>query len=1171
MMQGWMGTYFLGGALKAARLGACLAALLAPALGWPAPAAAEGEVPFVISVDGQRIDGSVLPAEAARPAEGTLDIEVKFDGLGVTPALNVSTVPPRAAFRGGEEIKFRASFNYGAWLDRGEVLIYERRQFNSSNIYQRLAIGPDGSAAWTLPEDSPAELLYVLRVYDSAGRYDETVPLPLRRVATESAIQDNGEDAAASGYSDDRTAIRNIDISGGAVTVYGKNVPEGYVVYVAGERVPVDPDGAFVTQRVYPAGTHEVEVTVEKDGEGLDFSRTVTIPENEWFYMGLADFTAGYRWGDNIEAVREGEFGDNAYSRGRLAFYLKGKIKGSWILTAAADTSEEKLKNIFKGLDEKDPRQFLKRIDPDDYYPVYGDDSSFSEDAPTRGKFYVKLQKGPSQVMWGNFKSSITGSKFLRSERALYGAQGVYRAGGAAPDGGYATSLDAQAALPGTLPNRQSFRGTGGSVYFLKHQDITPGTDTVAIEVRNATTGWVLERRTLSYGTDYDFDFVQGVIILRTPLPSSSSSGTENYLVVSYEYTPAAGDVNGYVLGGRAQQWLGNKVRIGVTGMKETTETADQTMYGADLQLRYSEGTYVEGEVARSQGPGFSSTYSPDGGLTNQDTPSAGAAGKKAYAFRVEGKADLSELSNDAVKGNIAARYERYQQGFSSLDVNADTKRTLWGAEANVEITDNVEAGASFSDETQGNGTHDQNGKARLSIALGENVVVEPYVDHTKRIKGTTATATTQQGERTDTGARVIYRWNEDTQAFVMAQGTVNRTGTMYDNDRYGGGGKVRLSEKVTAEGEVSNGDQGIGAKALLAYEPTAEDRYYIGYQLDPLRDIAESWPFALVGDDVGSIVAGARRRINELWSAYGEDSYDMFGWRRSLTQAYGVTFTPIEAWTITGAAEVGQVFDDTVDPGTGLKNPDFDRMALSLAVTYKDEDGWDGRLKGEWREDDSEDDSRDMQAYLLQASLGIKVSEDWRASAGLDVVWTDATDSTRDSKYAEGSIGFAYRPVASDRLNALFKYTFLYDNPGNGQVGADGTTASPAQRSNILSADVIYDLTPKLSVGAKYGFRLGETKEKTAGASWENSQAHLAVLRADWRVVNNWDALIEGRVLWSPTTDQTDFGLVAAIYRQVSENFKVGVGYNFGRFSDDLADLVYDDQGVFFNMIGKF
>ncbi len=32
----------------------------------------------------------------------------------------------------------------------------------------------------------------------------------------------------------------------------------------------------------------------------------------------------------------------------------------------------------------------------------------------------------------------------------------------------------------------------------------------------------------------------------------------------------------------------------------------------------------------------------------------------------------------------------------------------------------------------------------------------------------------------------------------------------------------------------------------------------------------------------------------------------------------------------------------------------------------------------------------------------------------------------------------------------------------------------------------------------------------------------------------------------------------------------KVGVGYNFTTFSDDLTDLDYDSQGVFINLIGK-
>jgi hypothetical protein len=104
---------------------------------------------------------------------------------------------------------------------------------------------------------------------------------------------------------------------------------------------------------------------------------------------------------------------------------VKGKIKGKYLLTAAGDSAEDDLDNMFRGLDAKDPRNLLRRIDPDDFYPIYGDDSTAIDDAPTNGKFYVRLDRGDSHVMWGNYKASITGNEFMRSDRALYGASGV--------------------------------------------------------------------------------------------------------------------------------------------------------------------------------------------------------------------------------------------------------------------------------------------------------------------------------------------------------------------------------------------------------------------------------------------------------------------------------------------------------------------------------------------------------------------------------------------------------------------------------------------------------------------------------------------------------------------------------------------------------------------------
>jgi hypothetical protein len=50
----------------------------------------------------------------------------------------------------------------------------------------------------------------------------------------------------------------------------------------------------------------------------------------------------------------------------------------------------------------------------------------------------------------------------------------------------------------------------------------------------------------------------------------------------------------------------------------------------------------------------------------------------------------------------------------------------------------------------------------------------------------------------------------------------------------------------------------------------------------------------------------------------------------------------------------------------------------------------------------------------------------------------------------------------------------------------------------------------------------------------------------------------------WAPEAGTIDWGAFTALYRHVGDNLKVGVGYNFGSFSDDLRDLTLDDEGVF-------
>ena len=80
-----------------------------------------------------------------------------------------------------------------------------------------------------------------------------------------------------------------------------------------------------------------------------------------------------------------------------------------------------------------------------------------------------------------------------------------------------------------------------------------------------------------------------------------------------------------------------------------------------------------------------------------------------------------------------------------------------------------------------------------------------------------------------------------------------------------------------------------------------------------------------------------------------------------------------------------------------------------------------------------------------------------------------------------------------------------------------------------------------------------------------------LIILRVDLRLVREWDALIEARRLKVYEADDERSGFLIAIYRHITDNFKIGAGYNFTDFTDNLTDLFYRSQGWFINAIASF
>jgi hypothetical protein len=111
--------------------------------------------------------------------------------------------------------------------------------------------------------------------------------------------------------------------------------------------------------------------------------------------------------------------------------------------------------------------------------------------------------------------------------------------------------------------------------------------------------------------------------------------------------------------------------------------------------------------------------------------------------------------------------------------------------------------------------------------------------------------------------------------------------------------------------------------------------------------------------------------------------------------------------------------------------------------------------------------------------------------------------------------------------------------------------------------------VTENWSVGTKYAYRLGQVSLDREDRDFFANNAHLYILRNDLRFLKDWEVSAEGRMLHLPDLDERRIGALLAIYRYLGDHFKVGVGYNFTDFSEDLTDLSYDHQGVFINLIG--
>jgi hypothetical protein len=1125
--------------------------------------------------------GHAQPSDANMPTrivsdKARHDVSVKVDTGEVKPMLNVVVdAGKNQAAAIGAPIIFRAYSNYAHFIRRSEVRLFRAGQSTDDVPYKIIELDGHQQAIFVARETDPQAMVYVLRVYGGGDAFDETRPSDLM-IGTLPAINIAPVDVQTL-FGRDNSARRNIPIRGGSVTVIGTAVSSKSAVEVLGQSVPVSADGAFVAQQILPFGQQEVAVRM-RDGSGMTirFDRTVEIPRNDWFYVAIGDLTVG-----SSDATGPAELvTGNDREAGKLhvntrgAFYAKGLLGDRTRVTASLDTGETSFRNILSNLNDKDPRQLLRRLDGSVYYPSYGDDSSTVEDAPTQGRFYLRVDRADSKAVIGNFVIDATGTDLAQLDRGLYGAMGDYVSTATTGFGERRTRITGFASDPGTAPAREEFRGTGGSAYFLQRQDLSIGSERVRIEIRDKDSGLVLESHDLRPQEDYDIDYIQGRVLLTRPLSSSSndgqtvrnsnSPGNLAILVVRYEYTPTVSDLGGYTLGGRATHWLGENVRFGATAQREATGDADQTLVGTDIMIRKSATTFMKAEIARTEGPSFGQANSIDGGLNFISVANPGQSNRNATSWRVAGALAFDDIVGQSAvardHGGASAYFEHLDAGFSGVGRLADDDVDRWGVKLALPVLATTKLTADY-DQIQAQVRGDS-----LSLDVGieqqlGRVKANLGVRHERRDASNFLTNAVQVGARTDLALQMGFDGPAGWHLFGFGQATLARDLGRQRNKRAGFGARYEMGDRMSFTGEVSGGDGGLGATVGLTRRIGDNAETYLNYALTTDRaDSSFDAQSLLTRSNFGMLTLGGKTRFGQNLNVHGEERLGLTSGTRELLHSYGFEFTPGKRWSFSGTFEDGTISDN--------QSGSFDRTAATASLGYST-DGL--RIASSLEARFEKGVTRNQTSWLSRSTIGYDADAAWRVLGRLNFAIADAdNNSLLNAGFVEAVAGIAYRPVTHNRMNALVKYTYFQDTATFGQITAGGGSAAPKQRSQIFSADMTYNLTKWLSVGGKYGFRFGEIALSRSSNVYVASQAHLGIVRADFHIIKKWDALVEGRFLGVSQARDSRTGILLGVYRHIGDHAKVGFGYSFSDFSDDLTDLNHRSKGIFLNVIGK-
>jgi hypothetical protein len=894
----------------------------------------------------------------------------------------------------------------------------------------------------------------------------------------------------------------------------------------------------------------------------FDPAQITPVRDNDGFDRELRGFTKDFNGGKTKAGAR-------------AAVYLKGKVKGEYLLTLAYDTDKDTRVKLFQD------------IDPNAFYPVYGDSSIRGVDAQSSGKLYVRIDNKLSYFLLGDFTTADRSASRQLSQysRSLPGARAHYEEGAVTANG-----FVAQQSLK-QVTDEFPARGVSGP-YSVSSPNGVIGSEKIEILIRDRfRPANILKSTPVTRNTDYEFEPFSGQVVFRSPVPSFDDQLNPVSIRVIYEVDQGG---NRYlVYGGDVQLKLSSGLSLGVAGARDENPLAPYEVVGANLALKLSKNTEIIAEVARTQSTvntgasGFNSNVSAafagkSGELTGNaarveirhadeslrlkayglrssadfNNASSGVTGGKTElgasgAYQVSPSTKISAeylASKDSVLGNSN------QQGAASIDLKATDRLTLGGgvrriAQNSISLTQttsttcasNLSGATTVPGAIAGYNTGygiSQVGNQSIDPATGLPVVCNTAIN---------AAATTLPAdiERTSVFARSAYKITEA----VTLDGELSHVSGTDPASLYKVGARWVVNDRLNVSGETQR-EFGGGASLYRAgadWRVADKTRLYSRYE----RSTQYSGAYGLgIGPLSSAFTLGVDTQYMDDGSLYSEYRLRDSATGKDLQRALGLR----NGWRVAEGLRMTTNVERLVSTQSNAS-------AAAVGLEYTANPLWKSSGRVEWREDTNNVN------WLVTAGVARKLDSDWTLLAReYASVIRPRTALGGDKLQSRFQIGFAYRPVDNNKFDALGLYERKNDRDNAAATRVAGTTDVISLRGN-------YHPSRAWWLSGRYAYK--NVNELLLGTVNDSYHAQLLGSRLTYDITNKWSLGGIVSVLQGSGGDrQYAYGLEVGYV--VVDNLYATLGYNWRGFASSgkaagLTGNDYTNRGWVLGLRYKF